>query len=824
MNDSPQRRRSIELAALAAATGPDGQVDLTAYEAQRLILRHQNLDGIDANALVAALTRNPAYQSEAGRQQVGPLLAALRERVPAAARARLDEALDGANVGESGLRRAYEDWIEQPVARALRQGTQAVGEHNQQISDALATSLRWAEGLGKGPQSPWLERAASQLAAQGIGDLQSAYGTMKGASQQALSVMGDTVDLARLAYRFGTDSDFRYMMIGAAAMYAAEVARDPGKPVDDIRNAAVNAFNEWSRGLEQAQAEGKEQEYLGQAQGAVGVELIASIVPISKVAKLGKLARAVDKADDLPPARTPDGPAEARATGELAQALTELSRDAARAQARGGLERRAGDLFFSGLAGVKRSQGELNELVDGLRKHGEVDGLLRSGALTPNELGYLARRDVQLFEGEVSFHQALDAHIGQRPLSALGRREVGDIGEAITAHDLARKGYRDLVPIQNNSGHGNDLLGINPETNRWEVLEVKASVQGMAKSQTGEPFPLVTKRLERAAKAESHWASKNVWEEQTKPTAQRVLDEVYDQATEKLDVDPKWSRVNIERDAATGELKATPEISDWQSPAQRRPAPEESHSLAPLPPGFAPALRHGRDIRTPDHPGHDVYAHTLKAVQRMEAEQGIAPGPHTELLAARLTAESAERKQGITRVEMGKDGRIHAIERHYAEDEGRRFGLPAAEATAVPVETSGERWLAAASSHYVSTQPPAERTEAHEFSLQVLPPRDRRMFSLLRALTPAHIGDEPVAQAMLEAKRSGIHEMEQVTAVMMLGDQLNVIGERPDQRIALNVTAEALPMQESIQQTLEVNQQRQQQEQQQAQVKAMSLG
>ncbi|RMH87911.1 hypothetical protein EBB59_12280 [Lysobacter pythonis] len=273
---------------------------------------------------------------------------------------------------------------------------------------------------------------------------------------------------------------------------------------------------------------------------------------------------------------------------------------------------------------------------------------------------------------------------------------------------------------------------------------------------------------------------------------------------------------------------------DAQPPDARQATQQAESAPAhpPLPPGFAPALWHGPDIRQPDHPGHDAYTHTLKAVRRMEAEQGIAPGPHTEWLAARLAAEAAERRQGITRVEMDKDGRIHAIERHYAEDEGRRFGLPAAEATSIPVETSGARWLAAKSAHYVSTQPPAERTETHEFSLRMLPPDDRAMFSALRGQTPAHVGDAVVAQALLEAKRSGIHDAERVAGVTMLGDQLHVIGTTPGQRIWLNVTAEAPPLQESIQQTLQANQQReeqlaaqnQQQVQQQTQARALSLG
>ncbi|UUF03350.1 hypothetical protein [Xanthomonas hortorum] len=146
------------------------------------------------------------------------------------------------------------------------------------------------------------------------------------------------------------------------------------------------------------------------------------------------------------------------------------------------MEAKGADLMFSGLAGVKRSQGELGELVEGLRKSGHLDGLLESGALTPKELGYLARQDVTMFDGSVPFDRAITKSVGGRELSALTRAETGDIGEAIVSHQLAREGYRDLVPIQNNSGHGNDLVGFNPKADRWEVFEVKASVIGVAKT------------------------------------------------------------------------------------------------------------------------------------------------------------------------------------------------------------------------------------------------------------------------------------------------------------------------------------------------------
>jgi hypothetical protein len=165
----------------------------------------------------------------------------------------------------------------------------------------------------------------------------------------------------------------------------------------------------------------------------------------------------------------------------------------------------------------------LRELVDDLRAKGQLDGLLGSGALNLRELNYLARHDVSVFDGNVPFDKALEKWVGDRKLSELSDPMVGDMGEAIVAHQLARQGYRDLVPIQNNSGHGNDLVGINPETGRWDAFEVKASVQGIARKQGGDPNEIILGRIQKANEAEGVWAPKNMWEEQAAATAERLL-------------------------------------------------------------------------------------------------------------------------------------------------------------------------------------------------------------------------------------------------------------------------------------------------------------
>lgn len=563
MDDPVRTSRSAELAALAKATDANGNVDLTAFEAQRLIYRHESIDGLDANALVRDLTGSAAYASQEGKGQMQPLLDAIAGRLPPDQALRFAEALDKSNVTDTLHERRLEVFSEN-MEKQWNSFKESVGQVDASISDALADGKRWAERMRDNTDNSYLERAAGSLTTGGAEKAQELYGQAKGASTHGVAMLGEVVDLAAFGARFTTDRDFRNLIIGAGLVYASETYRDPSKPVDDVRNVAVGAWNEWQKGLKEAQAQGKEQEYLGEAQGAVGIELLAAIVPATKLAKLGKIANAVDDA-------TPDaaGQTGRRAAGEATELLDELVDSARKAQKGEKWESDSADLMFSGLAGVKRSQGELRELVDDMRAKGQLDGLLGSGALNLRELNYLARQDVSVFDGSVQFDKALEKCVGDRKLSELTDPMVGDMGEAIVAHKLARQGYRDLVPIQNNSGHGNDLAGINPETGRWEVLEVKASVQGIARKQGGNPDDIIVDRLDKAVQADGLWAPKNMWEEQAATTARRLLNETQDQITGKLDIDAKWARVNIERDA-DGRIHAEPDIEKWKTPEERK--------------------------------------------------------------------------------------------------------------------------------------------------------------------------------------------------------------------------------------------------------------
>lgn len=640
MNDATRQTRSADIAALAQATDTSGNVDLTAYQAYRLIYSHQSIDGLDAKGVVNDIVRSPAYASEQGREQVGPLVEAISARLAPAEAKRFGAALDAANVNESWVERNYERYIEEPVVAGYETAKvktgEALGWTDKQISDNLAEARKWANEARDNPQNSYLERAAAGLSGYGTGEAQSSYGAMKGATSHGLGMIGDTIDLAKFAHQFSNDRDFRNLVMGAAAVYANSAVEDPAKVPRDIKNAAVGAWNEWEAGYEKATKENKEQEYVGGIKGAAAIEIIATFVPATKLTNLAKVAKAAEVADDLAPvAGKIAGRVEAHAGKELASELVELAHDAQKLQAKGGSAAESADLMFQGLAGVKRSQGELGELVEGFRKSGNLDGLLQSGALSPKELGHLARKDISMFEGQVSMEKAVDAYIGKRKLSELTDPEVGDIGEAFVSNKLAKNDYTDLVAIQNKQGHGIDVVGKNSD-GHWESFEVKASVQGKARKQFGDPEEFITDRLERAKAQQGSWAPKNMWEEQAQATAAKILDETTDLTTGKVNIESKWARVNIERDPATGAIKGEPEIEKWKTPIERQQDRQLERSLRQ---------------KTPvddGHPDHAMHEQIRTKVTELGQQHGVSNEVNDRMTASLLTLA---KDNGLTRVD-----------------------------------------------------------------------------------------------------------------------------------------------------------------------------
>lgn len=798
-----------DLAALAAATDAQGRVDLTRFQAERMVLAHHTIDGLDVESLVREMISSPAYRDERGRAQVGTLIDAIGSGLGELEGKRFAEALDRHDVGEGLLERGAE-WIGDQGTAAWSWTKERGAEADSFISNSLRDARQWAEGTVEDRGNGFLERAAARAAHAGLGQAQDTYGAMKGASQATLNIIGDTVDLAKFAARFSTDDDFRNLIVSAAALYIDEARRDPSKPYNDVKNAAVGAWNEWAQGLKEAQAQGKEREYLGEAKGAIGLEALAAAVPIGAALKLGKLGRVAGKIDG-PDGRDVDTPEARRNRGDTDQGvLDELTELALRAQREGGPDVEMDDRFFQSLAGVRRSQGELRSLVDDMRAQGKLDGLLESGALSPKELGYLARQDITTFDGNVSFERALGRWVADKDLTQRAHVNTGDIGEALVANKLAREGYRDLVAVQNNSGHGNDLVGINPTTGQWEVIEVKASLHGKAIAQTGDPQPTILGRLQLAEAGLGKWKPENLWEERAQEVARRVIEDAIDPMTGKFNVEARWARVNVERNPTTGDISADlpNEFEKWVPPSQRRPAVPEA---APVAPEAAP--RKGAsidgDMSQPDHPGYRSFQQSYAEVRRMESGAGIAEGKNTGLLAAAVAATVEREKLQLQRVELGEGGQVYAVERGpYPEFKERRVGIDTTQALSRKMEEASKDWLAARSPRYAEGST-AERAPGFAASLARMPPGDRALYDALRAQVPDSVSDEHVALAATQASKAGITDPSKLAGATMRDDTLWVMGNTPGFRTSIDVSQQTPNMQLLAEQAQTNEQQRQ---------------
>ncbi|WP_088278618.1 hypothetical protein [Ideonella sp. A 288] len=88
--------------------------------------------------------------------------------------------------------------------------------------------------------------------------------------------------------------------------------------------------------------------------------------------------------------------------------------------------------------------------------------------------------------------------------------EKGKCGEFLARMDMAQDGFDEIVSVQNNSGHGVDLIGRNSKTGEVKVWEVKttetAKAPPLSKDQAtlgGEKF--TNNRLDRAARGQGNY-------------------------------------------------------------------------------------------------------------------------------------------------------------------------------------------------------------------------------------------------------------------------------------------------------------------------------
>lgn len=530
---------STGVAALLHATDAHGRVDPLAYEAQRLILRNQTLGGIDAGRMVEDMVASPAFRDRDGEPQFKPLIDAIGVRLSEHEKGRFNDALDAANVTDGRMERLGEQATD--LARRM------AAELHGRISDGMADAQRRMHDLAADTDHGQAQRAAAIAASQAIGKVQFGYGASGGAATHAVDTAEDLVALAAATKRFATDAHYRDLVVGTAKMYAAEVAEDPRKPLDDARAWAREAIDRWQAGLDQASREGREAEYLGSDAGKVGIEVVATLVP---AAKLGRLAHAFDRF-------TPDN----------AHVVTGLLDDVGQARAKGGLAAEGSDLALRGAMGMARERGQLLPLVEAGRATGNLDAMLRIGEFKPDELAFLQKHDPAIFAGKVPFDEALAASTrGIDPVAlsatAAGRKQLGDIGEAIMTRDLVKAGYTDIVSLQNKSGHGIDLIGRNP-AGELEFFEVKTSARGMAREQYGNPDQFIERRLTLAIAGVGQWAHHRV-PEGMRALAERLRDEIAEQGGQ---VNAKWVRLNLSREPGSPDLRIDKAVDVWQAPS-----------------------------------------------------------------------------------------------------------------------------------------------------------------------------------------------------------------------------------------------------------------
>ena len=307
----------------------------------------------------------------------------------------------------------------------------------------MSWSYQRAGDLENDPNATELQRRSASLARDAVGQAQELYGQSSGGIVHSLNTLKGIVDLGEMGYRFTTDENYRNLLISTAKLYAVQTMDDPSKPVRDLRNAATQAMESWEQEYKQAKAEGRERQFLGSTEGAIGVELAATLIPVSKLATLGKVAKAVD-------ASTPD------ALDEVAQVAGDANRVLRRAEsegppvprpgetvedaaARGAREAQAAQAVLRDEIRLFRDEGKLDLLIEAAHRTDNVEGLLRSGELTPKELAEIAKKDQSIFRGAIDETQALGYSTKGVDLTTLSSKQLGDIGEAIHTFDLARR-------------------------------------------------------------------------------------------------------------------------------------------------------------------------------------------------------------------------------------------------------------------------------------------------------------------------------------------------------------------------------------------------
>lgn len=774
-----------DLAALLSAADAQGRIDPAQLQAQRLLQGNRLLGGYDANGLVAGVVAADGLRGADQRR----LIDAVGEQLPHADRARFDQALDAANVGEGPLRRAVE------IGATLASAPAAIGSHLlQQADQGLSdTWARWRQGLQEhaaAPTTGTVAASADRLADGALEQVQFRHGVTRGLVKDAAAQVEGVVDLAKLGWRLQHDPALQQVVAGTVLMYGAQTLRDPTKPQQDAAKLGARLGMEWVEGLHQAQAEGKAAEYMGQAAGTATMEALLLVVPPEKIVGLARGAGLATQAMDEAAGATRLAPglgagravsAEAEqaladtlsgymramqaADGHASTQAAEVARDLGNALAHGtsaslqvagapgsaarGIERLVGEAVDSSLgraaAGIDhandaahaleaggarvalqgtvdmaREAGTLDTLVTVARRNGHMDGLLRMGAFTPEELTQLRLMDAQsarlkalpegplagltqeqlaerklpqIFKpdqaaglspselrngyGRLNFDEALAAKEAQFDpaflASAKGKHVVGQIAEAKLVDHLLDAGYTDVVSLKNKSNHGIDLIARNPDSGRLEVYEVKGSALGRAVGPDKEPDFFLRAVLDRFDSKDGQWKEHRWVDPELDQRIASIREEL-----EAGNVDFKGVKVELSRDPATGKMQVgEPEISEWK-------APGKSAELTPSP--TAPLLDQ------PGHRGHDLFQ---RIAPDIDANFAALPAEQRRNLAGALAAAVVADPlvERVDQVRANTDGSLAGAIYQPFGDKPPFFNarVEVAQAVQVPLEHSSQQ-------------------------------------------------------------------------------------------------------------------------------------
>ena len=270
------------------------------------------------------------------------------------------------------------------------------------------------------------------------------------------------------------------------------------------------------------------------------------------------------------------------------------------------------------------------------------------------------------------------------------------------------------------------------------------------------------------------------------------------------DMSPRFTMTPAE----ARELLAAPDDTRSQSMAPAIP-----FQLSSLPPDFAPSMPRGRDLRDPQHEGHEAYREMQNKVGVFETQRNIGQGPHSDQMAASMLQFAVDNKLRYSDLYLEKNQETGQTQLRYAKygEPEQRFDVDLAKMASQPIDASSQRINSAVSPHYGSPAPTLERTQAQSQWMSELAMDDRVSFARVRGGASGHISDDHVMAMTVELKKVGMHAAS-IGQVSMLGDQLRVRGAGEwGNTVLLDVNKPAPPLQDSVNTVNTLNQQQVQQ-------------